>query len=73
VGVQGGENNDDLTALFGRANRDPRMGQLYSTYLDAWAAAGGDLFCVFSSTGRWSKWGSWGLLEYSDEAPASQP
>lgn len=73
VGVQGGENNNDLTALFQRANRDPRMGQLYTAYLDGWAAAGGDLFCVFSSVGRWSKWGSWGLLEYYDEPPADQP
>jgi hypothetical protein len=73
VGVQGGENNDELTALFHQANRDPRMGQLYTAYLDGWAAAGGDLFCVFSSVGRWSKWGSWGLLEYYDEPPASQP
>lgn len=73
VGVLGGENNNDLTALFQRVNRDPRMGQLYNAYLDTWAALGGDLFCVFSSTSRWSKWGSWGLLEYYDEAPASQP
>lgn len=73
VGVQGGENHSDLTALFQQANRDPRMGQLYTAYLDGWAAAGGDLLCVFSSVGRWSKWGSWGLLEYYDEPPADQP
>jgi hypothetical protein len=73
VGVQGGENNADLTDLFQRANRDPRMGQLYTAYLDAWAAAGGDLFCVFSSVGRWSKWGSWGLLEHYDDPPVTQP
>jgi hypothetical protein len=30
-------------------------------------AAGGDLFCLFASVGAWSRWGSWGLLEYADD------
>ena len=73
VGVGGGENNTELTSLFHAANRSPRMGAFYTRYLDAWKAAGGDLLCIFSSVGRWSKWGSWGLLEYYDETQADQP
>lgn len=70
VGVRGGENNEALTRLFHAANRHPRMGALYTRYLDAWKKEGGDLFCVFSSVGTWSKWGSWGLLEYpGDDTP----
>ena len=73
VGVAGGENNDALTALFHRANADPRMGQMYRTYYDAWERNGGDLFCYFSSVGRWSKWGSWGILQYADDDPRQSP
>ena len=73
VGVGGAENNGEMTNLFQAANRHPRMGALYGKYLDAWAAAGGDLLCIFSSTGAWSKWGSWGLAEFQDSQPADYP
>ncbi len=70
VGVGGGENNETMTGLFHAANAHPRMGRIYSAYLDAWKEAGGDLFCNFSSIGRWSKWGSWGVMQYYDDDPA---
>jgi hypothetical protein len=73
VGVGGGENNAAMTKLFQAANRHPRMGALYGKYLDAWAANGGDLMCIFSSTGAWSKWGSWGLAEFQDSRAADYP
>jgi hypothetical protein len=73
VGIQGGENNEAMTALFEKANADPRMGDVYRRYLEAWAQAGGGLFANFSSLGSWSKWGSWGLLQYEDEDPALSP
>lgn len=73
VGVGDGANNEAMTKLFQAANRHPRMGALYTKYLDAWAATGGDLLCIFSSTGNWSKWGSWGLSEYYDSKPADYP
>jgi hypothetical protein len=73
VGVGGGENNAEMTKLFRVANRHPRMGALYGKYLDAWAAHGGDLLCIFSSTGAWSKWGSWGLAEFQDSRAADYP
>lgn len=73
VGVGGGENNDTMTRLFHQANAHPRMGKIYTRYFDAWTEAGGDLFCYFSSVGRWSKWGSWGILQYTDEDPRRAP
>lgn len=73
VGVAGGENNEKVTALFHAANRHPRMGQIYDRYFAAWQQTGGKLFCYFSSVGRWSKWGSWGALEYYDDDPAQAP
>lgn len=73
VGIQGGENNEQLTALLHEANRSKAMGDLYEAYYEAWESHGGDLMAQFSSIGRWSKWGSWGLMEYYDSKPADYP
>ncbi len=73
VGIAGGENNDAMTRLFHAANAHPRMGEIYRQYFEAWSDAGGDLFCYFSSVGRWSKWGSWGIMEHYDDDPAGSP
>jgi hypothetical protein len=67
VGVGGGENNEDLTKLLIAANHHPRMGGIYTRYMDAWHDLGGDLMSIFSSVAASSKWGSWGLLEGADE------
>lgn len=73
VGVQGGENNQKIEKLFHQVNAHPEMGNIYTQYYDAWEKAGGDLFCSFSSVGKWSKWGSWGLLQYYDDDPKQSP
>jgi len=73
VGVGGGENNEAITKLLQAANASPRMGPLYDTYFDAWRAAGGGTFCYFSSVGVWSKWGSWGVMQYWDDKVAGAP
>ncbi|MCS7181070.1 MAG: hypothetical protein NZ891_06955 [bacterium] len=73
VGHGGAENNDKLNQLFFSVNRDPKIGDIYRIYLKKWKEIGGDVFVLFSSMTRPSKWGSWGLLEYEtqkiDEAP----
>jgi hypothetical protein len=71
--IQGGENNDAVTALFHAANAHARLGDIYGQFYDAWTELGGDLFCHYSSVGKWSKWGSWGLMEYGDQDPMSAP
>lgn len=73
VGVGGVENNAAITKLFHAANRHPRMGEVYRKYYEAWGKEGGDLLCYFASTGAWSKWGSWGILEYYDDDPTKSP
>jgi hypothetical protein len=73
VGVAGGENNEALTRLLHAANAHPRMTGLYAKYFAAWEASGGDLLCHFSSVGQWSKWGSWGLLQFADDDPVQSP
>ncbi len=73
VGVGGAENDDKLTKVLTQANRDPRMQQVYAEYFAGWEKAGGDLLCYFSSVSASSKWGSWGLLEYSDSPRDQAP
>lgn len=73
VGIAGAEGNDALTARLTAANRSPRMGALYTRYMDAWQAIGGDTMCLFTSCGEWSGYGSWGLTEFADETVADQP
>jgi hypothetical protein len=71
AGYGGAENNERLTKLFQAANRHPGMKDLYRQHLSDWKAAGGGVYALFSSMGRFSKWGSWGLLEYAGQ-PASE-
>jgi hypothetical protein len=63
VGVGSAQNDSSLTDLFTAANRDPRMYDLYQTYLSGWKARGGGLFMHFSDIGSYSRFGSWGALE----------
>jgi hypothetical protein len=73
VGIEGGEDNETLTKLLHEANRHQRMGEIYTKYLDGWKRNGGGLICMFASTGGWSKWGSWGLLQAYDDKAADYP
>jgi Ca2+-binding RTX toxin-like protein len=63
VGVYEVQNDPIITEFFIRLNRDPRMGQIYTDYLNAWKQAGGSLAQNFSDVVEPSKFGSWGLLE----------
>ena len=63
AGVGAPANNAAINTLMDAANRDTRMGTLYSGYLQDWANAGGDLFMHFSDVGNFSRFGRWGALE----------
>ena len=67
VGYAGAENNEKLMKLFHDANRHPKMKELYLEDLKNWQEVGGSTFCVFSSVGKYTKWGSWGVMEWSDQ------
>ena len=69
VGSCGAENADALTARLLAANRHPRMKTLYLDYLAGWKRIGGRLFVTFTSTSRYTKWGSWGFSEWYDGPP----
>jgi hypothetical protein len=63
VGVGAPANNVAINTMMDAANRDPRMGTLYATYLQEWNTAGGGLFVHFSDVGSASRFGRWGALE----------
>ncbi len=71
--VGGAERDEELKHRLRAANRHPRMGAFYTRFLDAWKAAGGDIFCLYSSTGNWSQTGCWGLLQYQNDDEGNQP
>ena len=73
VGHGGAENNEKLMNLFHAANRHPTMKDLYLEDLKNWQEVGGSTFCVFSSVGKYTKWGSWGVLEWSDQRESEAP
>jgi len=73
TGVGGAENNEKLTKLFHVANRHPRMKDLYLEDLKNWSEIGGNTNCVFSSMGKYTKWGSWGVLEWHDQDEKDAP
>ena len=63
--LAGDPGNAALTSLFTRANRSAQMGAAYRTYLGRWRMATGNaLFMHFSDVGPYTRFGSWGALEY---------
>ncbi len=70
----GGSNDDpELNNLFNAANKDPRMGKIYSRYLQDWADAGGGLFMHELDCGSFPDAGNWGALEYITQPRAEAP
>jgi hypothetical protein len=61
----------DNVALLQQINVDPRMGQIYTTFLDGWASEIGDTIMLYHQVGPVVNFGAWGLEEY-DNQPLSQ-
>ena len=73
AGVGPAKNDQTLTNLFVAANRDPQMRTLYFNDLTRWEANGGGLFMLFGHTGNYTKYGSWGLLEWQNQPRTTAP
>lgn len=65
--------NKTIIDLLSEANRDPRMGELYTQYLNHWTEIGGGVFCLYNSMFAHSPSGFWGLLEYTRQDPDTAP
>ncbi|MEP3666693.1 MAG: hypothetical protein ABJN42_08160, partial [Roseibium sp.] len=70
VGINGNQDDEELTEFFTALNASDQMGQLYIELLAGWMDAGGTLFNAFVDVGRHSKHGSWGALEHLDDSSA---
>jgi len=55
------------------ANRSPKMGALYTEYLEAWKHAGGKTFVHFSAPRIYSWYGSWGAKEHIRQERSEAP
>lgn len=62
-----------LRGLFIAANRNPRMGDIYTDYFNAWRAAGGGLMVAGVDIATPAGGGSPGLLEYLTQNVNSAP
>lgn len=56
-----------LNAIYAKANRDPRMGYLYSRLLENWKNSGGTLFNIFNMPQAWHRWGAWGIKTHLNQ------
>lgn len=72
--LAGDSSNDQLTSLFTRTNRNAGIAPRYRTYLNHWrAVTGNSLFMHFSDVGPYTRYGSWGALEFPEQAVAGTP
>lgn len=72
--IMSGVDDPVSNALFDAANRDPRMGAIYSKLLDEWnTLSRGGLFLHLDECGRMGPYGRWGLLEYIDQPQEQAP
>jgi hypothetical protein len=62
-----------MTELFSRADRHPRMRELYAEYYRLWVAKGGDTMNQYLDISAWKPWGTWGALESVTQDPATSP
>ncbi len=63
---------DDVPQL-DRIQRDPRMGQLYTSYLTSWKDQIGDLMVLFDDFGTANKFGGFGQRDYVGQPISEAP
>jgi hypothetical protein len=73
VAVGGLEHDLEAQRILHAANRDPRMGALYTRYFEEWQGAGGTLMVHFIHAGGWNDYGSWGAREHLRQDPREAP
>jgi hypothetical protein len=58
-------------ALLQQIERDPRMANIYNSFISSWQTKIGDELTMFALSGPISQWGAWGMVEYVGQ-PVSQ-
>ena len=62
-----------LQDLFIAANKDARMGDIYTTLLSEWKQRGGKQFMLFTSPQSFNRFGFFGIKEYINQARDDAP
>jgi hypothetical protein len=73
LAIGGLENDKAFIERLLAANRDPRMGELYRKAHAMWLESGGGLAIYYNSCEQWSKFGTWGALEYQNQPLSEAP
>lgn len=73
AGIGSLQNDLAIETLFKNANRDPQMKTAYTQYLSTLQAKGLKELVHFTDVGRYTKYGSWGVLEYTMQACSASP
>lgn len=71
--IEGAEADATLMGLMQAANRDLRMKDTYTRYLDMLHSERVGVFNNFSYVEAWNRFGSWGVLEYQNQPYAEAP
>lgn len=64
---------NSLHDLFAAANRDPRMGNLYTKFLNEWKNRGGKQFMLFTSPQSFNRYGFFGIKESINQPRVEAP
>ncbi len=64
---------NSLQDLFIAANKDARMGEIYTTLLSEWKKRGGKQFMLFTSPQSFNRFGFFGIKEYINQARIDAP
>lgn len=73
IAYEGGQHLLGDVTLMDAMNNDPRMGQLYTYYLQRWNNEIGDLHTLLADIGPTSVYGSWGHVDYIGQSPLKKP
>lgn len=65
--------NAALTEKLVSLNRDERIADLYNEMIKIWQEEGGGIINWFALTGRYGKWGSWGILDVNNPSKTGSP
>jgi hypothetical protein len=64
---------NNLLDLIRAANKDPRMGERYTTLLNGWKAAGGQQFMLYTQPQSYHPFGAFGIKQALKEPRSSAP
>lgn len=57
------QNGSAIVNLYIAANRDPRMGTVYTSFLNGWKSSGGETVVIYADIYGPNQYGEWGALE----------